>query len=551
MKGIFTKKVLGIVSVVTAIVLGAVILAFATGNTHYPSLSDPDGVFYQRVDSSGNVLYEITNEDIFENVKNNDGVQQLLFIVDSIILENYIDSVSDGEIADKILQLKYLTSDPVEIAEIEDDDKQKLEDAFDQLMILAGFESKQNDYAALMVAREKFVMDTVLDNEDIEGIDVVQAYLDSYFEDISAIKIRFTSATDVDAVLKKYNLLSISTSGLREYKGFRFNDEGEKDSDGDVVEAYISVDTYFYDEDLNILDLDGEIIYELGSNDIYTDSDSTEYHLNAAGDLLDSDGVVLSNTLIFDTETAAQTYKDDNSVFYSVDRTDPFDMNETTNVTDSTDAVIYTIDSDGHIWDSGSNDVTSTTDLVVNKVFTAIEDVTVATIYNSTELSDDEVLAKFIEMYNYVYGEYRDDLLVGSSTEDLTASDNEYLSFNFDEENEAVSAVANYMFNSLSIEDDARYTKAPQVLNTNSASYYYLIYKLTEGDKENIVESMFDSIETTINLPSNIGTTIELPATSYYESTIGWKSSDADLISNTGELLCGSRSQRPRCAVAL
>ncbi|MCK4551314.1 MAG: hypothetical protein KAU02_00250 [Tenericutes bacterium] len=538
MKGIFTKKVLVIVSVVTAIVLGAVVLAFATGNTYYPSLSDPDGVFYQRVDSSGNVLYEITNEEIFENVKSNDGVQQLLFLVDSLILEDYIDDVTDEEIAEKLLQLKFLTSDPDELAEISDEDKQELEKSFGQLMILSGFESNPDDYAKLMVAREKFVWDTAIENDEVREIDVVQAYINSYFEDISAIKIRFTSINDADAVLQKYNLLSLLNRGLREYNGYIFIDEEEKDaSDTNIAEAYISIDTYYFDEDDNILDLDDEIIYELGANDIYTDTDSEEYHLNVAGDLLDISEVIISNTVIFATKTEAQTHKDNNSEFYTVDRTDPFDMSETIQVLDSTAAVAFTIDPDGHIWDTGSNDVTYTTDLVVNKVFTAIEDVNVPTSNNSTELDDDEVLAKYIEMYNYVYGLYRDSLPVGGTVEDLVALDNEDLLFNYSEESKTKSAVTDYMFKSLSIEHDTRYSIHPVTLQTGSSNSYYLMYKLTEADKEDVSSVLFDSIETTINLPSSIGTSIELPTSSYYDSTIVWTTDDTDIMSITGEVV--------------
>ncbi|MCK5731985.1 MAG: hypothetical protein KAH13_03135 [Tenericutes bacterium] len=536
MKGIFTKKVLVIVSVVTAIVLGAVVIAFATGNTYYPSLSDPDGVFYQRVDDSGNVLYEITNEEIFENVKSNDGVQQLLFLVDSLILEDYIDDVTNVEVADKLLQLKFLTSDADELAEISDEDKLELEKSFEQLMILSGFESNPDDYARLMVAREKFVWETAIENDEVKEIDVVRAYANSYFEDVSAIKIRFTSVKDVDSVLQKYNLVSLINRGLREYNGYIYNDENNADADGDIYEAYISVDTYYFDEDENILNMDDEIIYELGSNNIYTDADDEEYHLNTAGDLLDSTGVFISNAVIFDTMTEAQTYKENNSQYFTVNRTDPFDMNETIQVLDEIDAVVFTIDSDGHIWDAGSNDVTHTTDLVINKVFTAIEDVNVPTLNNSTELDDDEVLAKYIEMYNYVYGLYRDSLPIGSTVEDLVALVNENLLFNFDEENETKPAVANYMFNSLSIEHEERYSISPETLQTGNSNSYYLMYKLTEPNKEDVSSALFDSIETTINLPSNIGTTIELPTESYYDSTIVWTTDNTDIMSITGEV---------------
>jgi len=56
MKSIITKKVVIIFTVVIVIVLSAILVAFATGNTKYPSLSDPNGVFYERLDADGNVI---------------------------------------------------------------------------------------------------------------------------------------------------------------------------------------------------------------------------------------------------------------------------------------------------------------------------------------------------------------------------------------------------------------------------------------------------------------------------------------------------------------
>ena len=537
MKGIFTKKVLVIVSVVLVIVLGAVLIAFTTGRTYYPSLSNPDEVFYQRVDESGKVLYEITNAEIFEEIKSNDGVQQLLFMVDSIILEDYIDLVTQSEIDDKILQLTYGSSDPDDIAEISDEDKADLETAFSQSMILAGFADNPGDYAKIIVAREKFVLELAKENEDITDLDVVQEYYDNYFEDIMAIKIRFTSSDDVYDVLEKYNLLTVTGEGLREYSGYVYEDEEILDFDDEIVEAQISVDTYYFDDDENILNLFDVIVYTKNASGIYTDDNDDQYTINeVTGDLEDEfDEVVIPNTELFDTKEDAETYKDDNSQYFTVYRVDPFDENEDIQIIDSEDVVQFTIDSDGIIWDKDSVDVTDTTDLFVNKVFTAIEDVDTATENNTIELTDDELLAKFIEMYNYVYGLYRDPITEGLSISDLVATANEDLIYNFEDMSVSTSAVAEYMFKELDIEDN-RYTKGPQLLTTGSQSFYYLIFKLDEPTKTDVLDEMMDDIESTINLPTEIATSIELPTESYYESTISWSSSVTALIDNEGNV---------------
>ncbi len=535
MKGIFTKKVLVIVSVVSAIVIGAVLIAFTTGKTDYPSLSNPDEVFYQRVDDSGKVLYEITNKEIFEEIKGNDGVQQLLFMVDSIILEDYIDLVTQSEIDDKILQLTYGSSNPDDIAEISDEDKTDLETAFSQSMILAGFAENPGDYAKIIVAREKFVLELAKENEDITDLDVVKEYYNNYFDDIMAIKIRFTSSDDAYNVLEKYNLLTVSGEGLREYSGYVYEDEELLDFDDEIVEAQISVDTYYFDDDENILNLFDVIVYTKNASGIYTDDDENQYTINdVTGDLEDNlDEVVIPNTELFDTKDDAETYKDDNSQYFTVYRLDPFDENEDIQIIDSEDVVQFTIDSDGIIWDKDSVDVTDTTELVVNKVFTDIEDVVTATENNTIELTDEELLAKFIKMYNYVYGLYRDPITEGLTISDLVASENEDLTYNFEDMSESTSAVANYMFKTLDVEDN-RYTKNPQLLTTGSQSFYYLIFKLDEPLKVDVLDEMIKDIKSAIILPEEIATSIELPTESYYESTISWSSSVTALIDNEG-----------------
>ena len=534
MKGIFTKKVLVIVSVVLVIVLGAVLLAFTTGRTYYPNLSNPDEVFYQRVDDSGNVLYEITNKEMFEEIKGNDGITQLLYMIDSLILEDYIDLVTADEIADKILQLTYGTSDPTVYNDFSDEEKEALETAFSQSMLLAGYSDNPGNYAKLLVAREKFVLEKAIENNEVTGLDVVQEYYLNYFEDIMAIKIRFTSLADARNVMEKYNLVSSTALGIREYLGYVYLDEDLLDGDDNIVEAQISIDTYYFDEDENILDLDENIVYTKSLSGIYTDEDETQYRININGDLEDYyDEIIISNTLLFDSLAEAETYKENNSEYFTVNKVDPFDELEDAQVLDDTDTLVYTIDSDGHIYDTSSVDVTDTTDLVVNKVFKNIEDVTAATENNSTELTDEELLAEFIDMYNYVYGEYRDSLTVGSTINDLVTAELDDLTYNFDDLVDITPAVAYYMFETLDTED-TRYTKTPESIETGNQSFYYLIFKLDQEDKEDVSEIMFDLIESTINIPTQIATSIDLPTESYYESTITWKSETTALIDNTG-----------------
>ncbi len=535
MKELLTKKLIIIVSIVSVIVLTAVILAFATGNTNYPSLSDPDGVFYERLDEQGNVIYTITNKEIYEEIKANDGIQQLIYMTDSILLADYIDQVTQTQVDEKLLELTYGTSDPDELADLDDDTKTDLETQFAQSMVLGGFQDNEEEYARLMVARELYAMDHAIDIEEISEREVALAYLNDYFSDIAAIKIRFTSEEDANFVLQKFNLVSLADLSLREYNGYVFYDESILDGDDNVVEAYIPIDVYYIEsEDEDILDIDGNVIYEMGANDVYY-KDGITYNIDANGNLVNSAlEIIIPAANLFDNVDDATAYSEANTQYFTVSKVDPFDENEDAVVKDSTDTVVYTIDSDGHIFDLASNDVTYTTDLVVNKTYTAIENVETVTSNNSTELSDEELLAKYIDMYNYVYGVYRDTLPVGSTDTELAALDNDFIHFNYDTVSDLDSTLATYMFDTLNIadEDVERYSLAPESIN----GYYYLIYKLTEGTKEDFMQTIWDYLDPLVVIPTTVGADIELPTSTYYSGTISWTSGDTTIIASDGTI---------------
>jgi len=535
MKSIITRKVLIIASVVGFIAIGAIIIAFATGNTSYPELSDPDAVFYERLDDDGNVVYTITNEELYEEIKSNDGISQLLLFADSILLEDYILEVEDDEIDNKILELKFGTSDADDLAEIDAELEADYIEAFEQSMTLAGFSGKEEVYAALLVARENFVRDYNDDEETITDLDVIYEYINGYYTDITAIKINFTSSADAEFVMGKFNLVSLGGLELREYNGYYFENETIVDGDDEVAEALISVEVYYFDEDENILDEDGDEIYTFGANSVYTDDDDYEYRLMTNGDLEDDSGeIVISNVVLFDTEEDAETYKEDNTEYFTVTRTDPYDMNETINVVNSSDEVVFTIDSDGHIWNALNEDVTYTTDLEVNKTYAPVEDLVIVTSNNSSELTDDEILAKYILMYNYVYGVYRNTIPEWSTKTDLIISADENLHFVYDDLLEVNSALTNYMFNDLSIADDEFYSEDPEVLSGDSSGYYYLVYKISEETKIDIIGDIQDILAPLVVIPTVIGADVSLPTSSYYNSTISWESENTDIISIFG-----------------
>jgi hypothetical protein len=536
MKSIFTKKVLVIVSVVAFVALSAIVIAFSTGNINYPGLSNPDEVFYQRIDEQGNVVYSITNEELFEEIKGNDGIQQLLFLTDSFLLDDYFTDILDDDVADKLLELTYGTSDADLLADLTDDQRDGYIDAFAQTMTLAGFNGIEEDYAKLIIARERYVLEYADEEGIITENVVISEYLDSYFEDISAIKIRFTSEADAEFVMQKYNLVTFNSDELRLYNGYVFADEALLNGDSELIEAYEPLGIYYFNDDSDIVDIEGEVIYTSGVQGVYTDADDLEYRIDSmTGDLLDNLlNVVVDADLIFDDLFDAEVYEAANTEYYTVTRTDAYDKDETINVYDSNNAIAFTIDPDGHIWNTLGVDVTHTTDLVVNKVYTEIEDVVTISEENSTELSETEILAKYIEMYNYVYGNYRTALAEDATAADLITLDNEYLDFNYEALSDSNATVAQYLFSTLSIADEAGYSVSPKALISGSSTYYYMAYKLNEATKIDVTSPIFDYLEPLIVIPTTIGASIDLPKTTYYDGTIAWSSSDPDIISSAG-----------------
>lgn len=539
MDKILSKKVIVIFSVMLAIVITAIIVAVSTGNTAFPSLSDPDGIFYERLDDNGNVVYTITNQELYDEIKGNDGLDQLLYLIDFYLLHDYVVSVTDEEITDELLKLKYGTSVQAEIDDMTATVRAELEAAFDQSMVLAGYSGNEEAYATIVLARKaytRFAIDADADNDDM---DVAAKYMTAYFDDIKALRIRFTSSADANDVMKQVHLLVYSSSSLREYLGYTFKSETLKDLSNEIVEAYETVDTYYFDTNNNILDLNEDIVYTKGVNDIYTDADSAEYTLDFDGNLLDADLLeVIPAEHIFTSLDAAETFQENATIYYTVTKTDPFDANERSLVKNAANETVYSIDKDGKIYDALNVDITASNSLIVNKVYKDIADVTTTTVNNSSELTAAEVLTKYIQMYNIVYNSFRDEILETETAETLIASDNENLTFNYETLAKTQSSLATYMFKTLDITDTESkpYTVTPKSYTASSSTYYYLVYKLTQPTKYDAYEAMLDLIEDNIKLPAQTIDNLTLPTTGWYSAKITWTSKTAAIIANDGKI---------------
>lgn len=532
------KKFIIVFSIVITVVIASVVIAFATGNTKSPELSDPNGIFYERVDENDNVLYSITNQELYESFKSKDGLQQLLLLVDLTLLEDSFASITDDEVAERLKTMTYGTADDAEIAELTEEKKAELEADFETNMVLSGYDGKESEYALLAIARENAAREAILESGDITDLKTATEFLTNTWDDIRALRIRYMSSSDAASALRERKLLTYGVSSLRRYTGFNFKMESLLDPDDELVEAYQTIQTYYFDSNNNILDLSDDILYTKGTGNIYTDEDDEEYTLDGtSGDLLDSESnVVIESDKLFTTKTEAETYKTAQTIYYTVTKTDPFNEEERARVLNANDQEVFTVDKNGKIYDDHDTDVTATTTLYVNKVYTPIDKISRVSLFNSTELTDQEILTEFIDMYNEVYGLYRPMLPAAATIAELTALEDEHLDFNYKDVKAVSSGLATYMFRTLDLTDDSveRYSPVPKSYPGSNDTAHYLVFKLTQPDKFAAHTEMLDNIESQIVIPTTIGGTITLANKGWYSSSIAWTSNNTKVLTSAG-----------------
>lgn len=185
-----------------------------------PTLSNPNAVFFQ------SEFFNLTYKDLYEEFKSNDGVNQLLFLIDQELLKDRISAVSSEAIANRILVLKYGTSDQVEIDELSAEDKETLDVNFEENMFLLGYSQDVEVYVRMLIAKEQLATEMMLDVANKEKTwyisDQILAndYTSGIYEDIQAIKIRFLSSNDARQIMRQFNLVSYQND-LRLYIGTR------------------------------------------------------------------------------------------------------------------------------------------------------------------------------------------------------------------------------------------------------------------------------------------------------------------------------------------
>lgn len=297
-------------------------------NSTIPQISNPDGVFISNDD------YDITYSDLYEELKDNDGLNQLLIMVDNDLLSSYVDAVTDTEIANKRLELTYGTYDQEEIDEYTAEEQSEMETTYNQTMALLGYKTVEleEEYISLQVARDNYAISQMLSEDNSEEswyagpTGVADYYVENNNPDIVSIKIQFSSKAEANEILRSYSLVS-GTNELLLYTGTNPIDEVIVDetnsrslTDEEVLEYFLTMYNLMYSGYKDEIAVDSTLTSLLANEDLLLTYDEIEA-LNAS-----------LPTLMYDTLGSYEDYKDgsDSTLYYTYE---PFRYDTSSNET--------------------------------------------------------------------------------------------------------------------------------------------------------------------------------------------------------------------------
>jgi len=216
-----------------------------------PNITGLDAVFF----STDN--FDVTYRDLYNSVKINDGIHQLIAMVDLDLLSGYYDQVTETEIDEKIKKLTYNTTDQEEIAALTEEEKLKAEATFVDNMYLRGYtDGNYEVYFKIVIAREKYATELMLSDESIDQVwhvgpkEIANYYTNKYNKEIKSIKIKFESETDAQTIMRSYNLITkdsklmlyTGTTPIEEVPSFAFNETNTRDlTEAEIFEYYLNM----------------------------------------------------------------------------------------------------------------------------------------------------------------------------------------------------------------------------------------------------------------------------------------------------------------------
>lgn len=221
--------------------------SLTTKDTPEPNITGLNAVFYSTDD------FDVTYRDLYNSVKVNDGIHQLLALVDIDLLSDYLESITQEQIDKKITKLTYGTTDPEEIAELTLEEVEEAELTFVENMYLRGYtEANYEDYVKIVLARELYATELMLSDDSLEETwhvgpkEIASYYENKYNKETRTLKIKFASELDAITVLKSYNLVSkdnkimlyTGTTPIEEVPSFALNETNTRDLTEEELFSY-------------------------------------------------------------------------------------------------------------------------------------------------------------------------------------------------------------------------------------------------------------------------------------------------------------------------
>ncbi len=233
-----------------------------------PTIDNPDGIFLSLDDG-----ITITNQELWEAMRNTDGVSYLEQYVDYILLADYTgDAISQDEVDAYVSRLKYLTEDPEVVARIQanPDVNEEYINVFNQRLGVLGYNpfdpASLKEYVELDIAKSNYLKAQILSATEGDALFITDEALQSYYDentygDSCVVDLRFSSSTEASMVLEHFNLVYTYTNedeltGLGLYSGTEpIEDVARADFDDtnttlltndEVFEYYLQMYNYIY-----------------------------------------------------------------------------------------------------------------------------------------------------------------------------------------------------------------------------------------------------------------------------------------------------------------
>jgi len=189
-----------------------------------PQISNGDNIYLELSD------FDITKQELWKVMKDVDGLDYLIEYVDELILEDYINSITQQEIDDEILMITYLTDDLDTIAEIQADEEANQEyiNSFRQNLTIMGYDPDNLDdlraFVELNIAKLNMVDEHVRNAQEgspylISETSIEYYYNQTVYNDACVLEIRFSSVTEATLVFDHFNLVPNFDTGFGEYFG--------------------------------------------------------------------------------------------------------------------------------------------------------------------------------------------------------------------------------------------------------------------------------------------------------------------------------------------